>query len=140
LRVDKTTLAGLQATLLHYLKGDAQEAVPVWRMLAMPLDELDRRARAWARQLKEVGIDAHVIDGRSAAGGGSLPGESVPTRLLALAVTSPDALAAQLRTNDPPVIARIERDMLCLDPRTVLPAQEPALLSALIAAFKIPLA
>ena len=136
LRVDKTTLAGLQATLLHYLKGDAERAIPVWRMLAAPLDELNRRARRWVRRLKAAGVDARVVDGRSAAGGGSLPGETVPSRLVAIAVPSPDALSARLRANDPPVVARIENDVLCLDPRTVLPTQEDALLSAVISGFR----
>lgn len=132
LRVDKTTLAGLQATLLHYLKGDARAAIPVWRMLALPIEHLEQRAEAWVRRLTAAGINARVIKGRSAAGGGSLPGETVPTCLTAIAVESPDALAARLRENDPPVIARIEQDLLCLDPRTVLPAQEQALLNAIL--------
>jgi L-seryl-tRNA(Ser) seleniumtransferase len=133
LRVDKTTLAGLQATLLHYLRGDAEAAIPVWRMLSVPLDELRRRAEGWAGRLRAAGLEASVIEGRSAAGGGSLPGESVPTWLVAVAGPSPDALAARLRAHDPPLIARIENDRLCLDPRTVLPAQEETLLAALIA-------
>ena len=133
LRVDKTTLAGLQATLLHYLKGDAEQSVPVWRMLAVPWDELDRRAQRWARKLRASGVDARVLDGRSAAGGGSLPGETVPTRLVTIATDSPDALVARLRAHEPAVIARIENDLLCLDPRTVLPAQEKTLLSAILA-------
>jgi L-seryl-tRNA(Ser) seleniumtransferase len=134
LRVDKTTLAGLQATLLHYLKGDAREAIPVWRMLALPVEHLERRAKAWIRRLTAAGLDAQVIAGRSAAGGGSLPGETLPTSLAAIAVPSPDAMAARLRENEPPVIARIENNLLCLDPRTVLPAQEQALLDAILAA------
>jgi L-seryl-tRNA(Ser) seleniumtransferase len=136
LRVDKTTLAGLQATLLHYLKGDAQEAIPTWRMLALPVEHVEQRAKSWVRRLIAAGIDARVIEGRSAAGGGSLPGETVPTRLAAIAVESPDTLAARLRENEPPVITRIENDLLCLDPRTVLPAQEQALLSAVLACFE----
>jgi L-seryl-tRNA(Ser) seleniumtransferase len=136
LRVDKTTLAGLQATLLHYLKGDAHEAIPTWRMLALPAEHLEQRAQAWVRRLTAAGIEARVIEGRSAAGGGSLPGETVPTRLAAIAVGSPDALSARLRENEPPVIARIENDLLCLDPRTVLPAQEQALLAAVLAAVQ----
>lgn len=137
LRVDKTTLAGLQATLLHYLKGDAHEAIPTWRMLALPVEHLERRAKAWVRRLTASGIDARVIEGRSTAGGGSLPGETVPTCLAAIAVESPDALAAHLRDNEPPVIARIENDLLCLDPRTVLPSQEQALLAAVVASIEI---
>jgi len=132
LRVDKTTLAGLQATLLHYLKGDAERTVPVWRLIAQPPEELGRRAHGWATRLHEAGLDARVIDGRSAAGGGSLPGETVPTRLLAIDTPSPDRAAARLRAHDPPVIVRIEQDLLCLDPRTVLPDQEALLLDALL--------
>jgi L-seryl-tRNA(Ser) seleniumtransferase len=136
LRVDKTTLAGLQATLLHYLTGDAEETIPVWRMLALPLGELDRRASQWAQELSAAGVDARVVDGRSAAGGGSLPGETVPTRLVAIATDSPNALAAHLRASEPPVIARIENDLVCLDPRTVEPAQEPALLAAILSSLQ----
>jgi L-seryl-tRNA(Ser) seleniumtransferase len=136
LRVDKTTLAGLQATLLHYLKGEAEEAIPVWRMLAMPLEKLDRRAKRWARNLRAAGVDVRVIDGRSAAGGGSLPGETAPTRLVAVAAPSPDALAARLRAHEPPVIVRIENNLVCLDPRTVLPAQEKTLLSAVLSGWQ----
>jgi L-seryl-tRNA(Ser) seleniumtransferase len=133
LRVDKTTLAGLQATLLHYLKGKSREAIPAWRMLALPVEQLERRAKAWVRRLTAAGIDARVIEGQSAAGGGSLPGETLPTCLAAIVVESPDALAARLRENEPPVIARIDNDLLCLDPRTVLPAQEQTLLAAVLA-------
>ena len=138
LRVDKMTLAGLQATLLHYLKGDAERAIPVWRMLAVSQEELGRRARRWVHKLKAAGVGARVTNGLSAAGGGSLPGETVPTRLVAIAADSPDALARRLRAGDPPVIARIEDDLLCLDPRTVLPEQEDALLSAILAAVAGP--
>jgi L-seryl-tRNA(Ser) seleniumtransferase len=135
LRVDKMTLAALQATLLHYLKGDAEQTIPVWRMLAVPLDELGRRARRWVNRFKPFGLDARVVDGLSAAGGGSLPGETLPTRLVAIAADTPDRWAARLRGCDPPVIARIEDNLLCLDPRTVLPEQEDALLSSVHAAF-----
>ena len=136
LRVDKTTLTGLQATLLHYLREDAEQAIPVWRLLAMPLEELDRRAREWVGEMRAAGLDARVLEGASAAGGGSLPGETVPTRLAALAVDSPDRLAARLRKNDPPIIARIEQGLLCLDPRTVLPDQEQALLAGVLACLQ----
>jgi L-seryl-tRNA(Ser) seleniumtransferase len=132
LRVDKTTLAGLQATLLHYVRGDAERAIPVWRMLSASLSELNRRAQRWTRQLADAGVDATVMDGYSTTGGGSLPGETIPTRLVAIAVDSPDALAAQLRDCEPPVIARIENGLLCLDPRTVLSEQESPLLAALL--------
>ena len=135
LRVDKTTLAGLQATLLHYVRGDAERQIPAWRMLAAPLEEIEQRAERWMRELKEIGIDVHVAEGRSAAGGGSLPAETLPTRLVCISVHAPDALAARLRAGQPPVIARIENDLLCLDPRTVLPTQEEALLAAIRSAW-----
>jgi L-seryl-tRNA(Ser) seleniumtransferase len=131
LRPDKLCLAGLQATLMHYLKDEALEEVPVWRMIAMPMAEIERRARAWQEQLRSAGGSAEVIDGRSTVGGGSLPGETLPTRLLALPVADPDGLAAALRAGDPPVVTRIEADRVVVDPRTVLPEQEHSLLSAL---------
>jgi len=67
-----------------------------------------------------------------------LPGETVPTCLAALAVDSPDRLAARLRKNDPPIIARIEYGLLCLDPRTVLPEQEQTLIAAVLACLQEP--
>ncbi len=135
LRVDKTTLAGLQATLLHYLKGDAEQAIPVWQMIAAAPESLKRRAQRWRRKLCTQGIAATVLPGRSAAGGGSLPGETLPTWLLALSTPAPDALSARLRAGDPPVVARIENDLLCFDPRTVLPDQETLLLGCILTAW-----
>jgi len=130
LRVDKTTLAGLQATLLHYLKGEAEEKIPVWRMIATPLEAIRERAEVWAERLREAGAPASVVDGRSAVGGGSLPGETLPTKLVAIEADSPDELARRLRLGDPPVIGRIEGDRLLLDPRTVLEGEDELLLEA----------
>jgi L-seryl-tRNA(Ser) seleniumtransferase len=128
LRVDKTTLAGLQATLRHYLLGEATDKVPVWRMISQDESTLKKRAQKWARKLRSLGPAVHVVPGRSTVGGGSLPGETLPTHLVALDVDSPDTLSAHLRASDPPVITRIEDGRLVLDPRTVLPEQEAALL------------
>ncbi len=134
LRVDKTTLAGLQATLLHYVKSEATREVPVWRMIAIPLEALAVRAEAWARRLAAAGLRSKVRDGRSAVGGGSLPGETLPTRLLALLEPLPERLASFLRHADPPVIARVEDEQLVLDPRTVQPEEENELLEIIISA------
>jgi L-seryl-tRNA(Ser) seleniumtransferase len=138
-RVDKTTLAGLQATLLAYLEGKATDEVPVWRMIATPLENLTRRARKWQRALKDSGVPTAVIAAESTVGGGSLPGQTLPTRVLALEVPSPDPLAARLRhpepSNGPPIVPRIEDDRLLLDPRTVLPEQDTILVKALRAAL-----
>ncbi|MGB5932652.1 MAG: L-seryl-tRNA(Sec) selenium transferase [Anaerolineae bacterium] len=132
-RVDKTTLAGLQATLLHYLKGEAVEKVPVWRMIALPLEEIEKRAQGWARRLK-----GEVIPGRSAVGGGSLPGQTLPTYLLALTVPSPQEVARRLRMGEPAVVGRIEEGRYLLDPRTVLPEEDEALLKALEGSIAAP--
>jgi len=136
LRADKLCLAGLQATLMHYLKDEATRQVPVWRMIATPLAEIERRARRWRRRLRQAGVRAEIVEGRSTVGGGSLPGETLPTRLLALPVADPDRLAAALRASDPPVVARIEEDRLVLDPRTVLPEEERELLRVVTTAFE----
>jgi len=130
LRADKLCLAALSATLTHYLKREAEREVPVWRMIAMPLDEIGKRAKQWARKLRQAGIQAEVVEGRSTVGGGSLPGETLPTWLVAVACDSPDALATRLRRNDPPVVARIEDGRLVFDPRTVGESHEKALLAA----------
>jgi L-seryl-tRNA(Ser) seleniumtransferase len=127
LRVDKTTLAALQATLLHYLLGEAPQKVPVWRMISLDAKQIEGRARRWVGELAERGVPATVRPGQSTVGGGSLPGETLPTHLVALDLEAPGELAGHLRAGEPPVVARIENDRLVLDPRTVLPEQEPAL-------------
>ncbi len=126
-RADKTCLAGLTATLLHYLKDEAEREIPVWRMLARPLGEIRAAAEAWRAKLRA----GEVLEGRSTVGGGSLPGETLPTWLLALDVRSPDRFMSRLRQQNPPVIARTEKDRVLFDPRTVLPEQQGALLVAI---------
>ncbi len=132
LRVDKVTLAGLQATLLHYLKNEATKKIPIWLMITTTRETLDARATRWAERLRAAHLDATVIDAESTIGGGSLPGETLPTRAVALTVASPDAFAARLRAHTPPIIARIEADRIVLDPRTVLLNEEETLLSGII--------
>jgi L-seryl-tRNA(Ser) seleniumtransferase len=120
LRIDKLDLAALSATLIHYLKDEAVTMIPVWRMISRPLDEMDRLAHDFAKQLQSLGFKAEVIDGQSTIGGGSLPGETLPTKLVALTIDNPDTFLARLRRSDPPVIARIESDRVVFDLRTVL--------------------
>jgi L-seryl-tRNA(Ser) seleniumtransferase len=131
LRVSKSVLAGLQATLLHYLKSEAVREIPVWQMIALQPKQLEVRAEALAAWLRARGVQAEVTDGRSAVGGGSLPGEMLPTRLVAIHVPAPSEVAQKLRLGSPPVIGRIENDLLLLDLRTVLPSEEEALRQAL---------
>lgn len=126
IRADKLCLAALSATLDHYRRGEAVQQIPVWQMIARPLADLRETAQRWAQH-----TGGAVIDGESTVGGGSLPGETLPTTLLALHVPDPDACLARLRAATPPVIARISGDRVLLDPRTVLPGQEAPLLAAL---------
>jgi len=125
LRVDKSTLAALQATLLHYARGEAEREVPVWRMIATPLEELAARSADLAAKLCAVGVPATVVQATSTVGGGALPGETLPTWAVAVAATSPDALAAALRRGELPVVGRILDGQLLFDLRTV-PAEEDA--------------
>jgi L-seryl-tRNA(Ser) seleniumtransferase len=126
LRADKLCLATLSATLLHYLKNEAEREVPVWRMIAASEEALRARAESWRSRLGR----GEVTPGKSTVGGGSLPGETLPTFVLRLATRSPNRLLERLRWNKPAIIARLEGDHLMLDPRTVLSEQDAALLQA----------
>ncbi|MCA9918498.1 MAG: L-seryl-tRNA(Sec) selenium transferase, partial [Anaerolineales bacterium] len=131
-RADKLCLAGLSATLTHYLTDKALEEIPVWRMIARPLSEIEPEADTWAARLQEQGIRAEVVDGRSTVGGGSLPGTSLPSRVVAIHPSDPDALAARLRQEKVPVIGRIQDGRFLIDPRTILPEQVEMLLQSLV--------
>lgn len=141
LRVDKFTLAALQATLLAYLENKATSEIPVWRMIAADNRSLARRAHQWRRALRSLphlsNSPMAVVDSASTVGGGSLPGQILPTKALAISPPSVDALASQLRLANPPVVARIENNQLLLDPRTVLPEQDKTLIVALTNALSI---
>lgn len=136
LRVDKSSLAALQATLLHYLHGEAEREVPVWRMISLPLETIAVRVERWVELLREADIPAQVVSAFSTIGGGSLPGEVLPTRALALASVAPDALAASLRMGRPPVLARIVDDQVLFDPRTVAPEADTDLVGAIVNAWR----
>jgi L-seryl-tRNA(Ser) seleniumtransferase len=123
-RPDKLTLAALGATLVHYLRGEAERIVPVWRMLSTSMAELEARCHAIAGTLP---VPVQVVASSAAVGGGSLPGQTLPSRALAICAPSADRLAAALRAAATPVVARIERDRLLLDLRTVLPDQDATL-------------
>ena len=128
-RIDKVRLAGLAVTLLHYLKGEAETKIPVWRMISMSVGEIEERAQRWCDLLYGA---ASVVEGESVVGGGSLPGGTIPTRLVAIKGRGRvKDLADKLRCELPVVIGRTENNLLLLDPRTVLPEEEEALLSRL---------
>ncbi|HEY59841.1 MAG TPA: L-seryl-tRNA(Sec) selenium transferase [Anaerolineae bacterium] len=123
-RADKLCLAGITATLFHYLKGEALQKLPVWHMISTTKAEINRRAQNWKKMLGA----GELIKGESKVGGGSLPGESLQTTLLALSVRKPNYFMAKLRAQPAPVIARVENDLVVFDPRTVLPEQEEILI------------
>jgi L-seryl-tRNA(Ser) seleniumtransferase len=136
MRIDKIRLAALIATLTHYLKGEATAKIPVWRMIATPLEEIERRAGLWAEALGGIG---KVIGGETMVGGGSLPGGTLPTKLVAVGGRSgkkrganiAQAVSMRLRGMPVPVIGRISDNRLLLDPRSVLPEEDQTVLAAL---------
>ena len=127
-RIDKLTLAALEATLKQRLSGRDDE-IPVQRMLRVPVEDVRRRAAHWSVKLEDRGVASQLIAGESAVGGGSVPGHGIPTMLVALEGPA-SRLATALRRGDPPVIARIENDACCLDPRTVLRGEDETLIDA----------
>jgi len=150
LRIDKFTIAALEATLYAYEAGSAFDTVPTLRMLTEPIAVVRSRARRALRRLSPAlreRLRASVVDDRAQVGGGALPTVELPTAGLVVGVGAEAMrLDDALRAGDPPVMGRIvrprtdakgtrERDeRLLLDCRTVLPAQVPALAAALTAA------
>jgi L-seryl-tRNA(Ser) seleniumtransferase len=161
-RIDKLTLAALEATLRAHRDGRAARDTPVWRMIAAPVAELRARARHWAERLQQAGVAATVVDGFSTVGGGSLPGETLPTALCAITMVGADAhsdggvheetggqapstpsrayvgaLARALREGDPPVVGRVQHGRLLLDPRTAPPELDDVLCEAVLRAIML---
>jgi L-seryl-tRNA(Ser) seleniumtransferase len=129
-RADKTTLAGIAATLRHYARGEAESRVPVWRMIAAAESAIRDRAERVCAALRQHGIDVEVEAVASTVGGGSLPGETLPSwavMLRAGAGEDIEALARRMRLGDPAVFGRIDRDRLLLDMRSVLPEDDGVL-------------
>ena len=142
LRVDKLTIAALEATLGAYLRA-AWDEIPAIRMIRATPQELKRRAENFIRELRpELPLDEveiEIADGTSLAGGGSTPSQSLPTKIIRIASVrySATKLEQRLRRTPAgvPVIARVEDDCLILDLRTVFPEQEPQLIKTLSAAL-----
>lgn len=139
-RVDKMTLAALQATLSAYLDGEAEREIPIWQMMAATKDQLRQRGEVVAAAIESAcpHMRAWLEDGVSAIGGGALPEETRPTILVTLQTEgmSADRLAARLRQGRPPVIGRIENGLLRLDLRTVDPNADAALIASLTDALQ----
>jgi L-seryl-tRNA(Ser) seleniumtransferase len=133
-RIDKIRLAGLIATLIHYLKSEATTKIPVWQMISANLNELDVRAAAWATATNGLG---KVINGESMVGGGSLPGGTLPAKLVAINIEGKKntsfilKFSQALRSYQTPIIGRINENVLLLDPRSVMPEEDAIVIQAL---------
>ena len=121
LRIDKLSLAALEATLRTYRDERVQDALPVLHMMTLSLDLLTEKAERLARDLSTVPVETAVIDGVGYAGGGALPGSELPSKLVTVQVTGlkPEALAALLRAHEPPIIGRFVGGVFALDVRTL---------------------
>ncbi len=127
IRIDKVNLAGLTATLLHYIRENHLEEIPVLKMISQT--ESDLRLRSLHLQ-QSIGKSVKVIKGFSTIGGGSMPEETLPTWLLAISGQEKSKIIFDsLRKSNPPIISRIENDLVLLDPRTVLPKYDDVLIS-----------
>jgi L-seryl-tRNA(Ser) seleniumtransferase len=149
LRVDKLTIAALEATLGAYLRG-AYDEIPSLRMIRLGASEIKLRAENFLRELTaeiplgsdptKAQIELEIIDGASLVGGGSTPSQSLPTKLIRIASARHSAAQLEQRLRRAPagisVIARVESDRLLLDLRTVLPTQEPQLVQSVAAALR----
>ncbi len=138
LRIDKLTVAALEATLYAYDAGDALETIPTLRMLTEAQSAIRRRARGLLRRLSpetQARLGVALVDATSQVGGGALPTVELPTAALALGTRERPAhvLDERLRMGQPPVLGRVLDDRLLLDFRTILPADIPALAAALSA-------
>ncbi len=143
-RVGKLTLAALEATLSLFLdEAAAVDEVPTLRMLRRQLPEITAQAERIAAAITgaiaggAAGASVTVIEGASQMGSGSLPGQELPTRLVAVAPANvpPGELALRLRRHEPPVFARVHQNQVLLDPRTLLDGEEEALVRACVAAI-----
>ena len=116
IRADKMALAALTTTLEHYLKDEALAEIPVWQMISAELGGIKARAQMWQKTLNL----GEVVESKSMVGGGSLPGETMPTWVWQIDVEHPQRLLMLLRQASPAVIGRIDNDRVVFDPRTVL--------------------
>jgi L-seryl-tRNA(Ser) seleniumtransferase len=140
-RADKTALAGVAATLRHYLRTDYTRSIPVWRMISGTLPDLEARCQRWIEQIAIDDIE--LVTSMATVGGGSLPGETLESRAIALSEDalrarglSLDLVAHRLRNGSPALVPYLGNGRLLVDARTVLPDQDTGVVSALSAALR----
>jgi len=125
LRVDKITLTILQEILLSYLKGEAVSKIPIWKMISCPLEKIAARSQSICQKLKKEDIPAFAKEGQTAIGGGSLPGQTLPTKLIMIKPSCPvEIFSEELRLFSPPLLGRKEKEFFILDPRCIDPSSD----------------
>jgi L-seryl-tRNA(Ser) seleniumtransferase len=125
LRVGKITLTILQEILLSYLKDEAVSKIPVWKMISCPLDKIAMRSQVICQKLKKEDIPAFTKEGETAIGGGSLPGQTLPTKLIIIKPPCPvEIFSKELRLFSPPLLGRKEKEFFILDPRCIDPSSD----------------
>jgi len=125
LRVDKITLTILQEILLSYLKGKATSKIPIWKMISCPLDKITARSQNICQKLKEKDIPTFTKEGQTAIGGGSLPEQTLPTKLIIIKPPCPvEIFSKELRLFNPPLLGRKEKEFFILDPRCIDPSSD----------------
>ena len=135
-RIDKMNLAGLNATLTHYIKGEELSEIPIWRMISASRESLLVRAESILKKINASTSLVNIIDTKSAVGGGSLPGALQASIGLRISASNPDLFARSLRTYDFPLIGRIESDTNIIDVRTILENQDEYIPKAINEALK----
>lgn len=120
LRVDKITLTILQEILLYYLKDEAVTKIPIWKMISCPLEKINLRSQNICQELKKEDIPVFTKEGQTAIGGGSLPGQTLPTTLIIIKPPCPvETFSKELCLFSPPLLGRKEKEYFILDPRCI---------------------
>ncbi len=130
-RIDKFTMSSLQTTLTHYIKNEVTKKIPIWIMISQKQSSILNRVKKWQSTCK---IKTEIYETQSTIGGGSLPGQLIPSFCLSIPETknlTADKISRKLRKNQIPIISRIENRKVLLDARTVFPNQDKIILSAL---------
>jgi L-seryl-tRNA(Ser) seleniumtransferase len=141
-RIGKMTIAGMEATLRLFRSPEKlKERHPVHKMFALSITEIESRAKKVLRNLKKQipeGVEFSVVEGGSQVGSGSVPVQTMPTKLLMVKpkALSTDSLARSLRNHQPPVFPRVQNDAVLLDFRTIQEQEDKVVLDALLAALK----
>jgi len=136
LRVDKITLAILQEILLSYLKGEAVTKIAIWKMISCPLEKIAIRSQNICQKLKKEDIPAFTKEGQTAIGGGSLPGQTLPTKLIIIKPPCPvEIFSKELRSFSPPLLGRKEKEFFILDPRCIDPSSDNLLIKIITSVY-----